>query len=619
MATHRGDRAGAPADRADARLPRLPRARARAVAQHARGVPLRPPAVRRVPGPLRPRPARGAAERPGRVRLRAGRRPRGQAAGRAGDAAAQDRLPALVLPPPAPRADPRPRPDRRAAPAALPRPPAEGAQPRRGAEPARAAARQLAGALRDRALLETMYACGLRASEAIGLKLSRPRPRGGHPARPRQGVQGADRPDRQQGDRDAPGLPRARPPEAGRSARRAARVRQPPRRRPLAPGPLQDRPAARPHRRARATDEPAHAAPHVRHPPARRRLRPALAAGDARARRHRHDPDLHAPVGRPAARRLLRRASARADRPRGRRVRAWASRTSTRPSRSAPRSATSRRLDATSERRRVGHVGVSRLQVPDGCWSTPAHEHGREEEIFYVLGGRGLVVARRRHRGDRRGRLHRLPPEHGAHTLHGLEGLDVLAFGTRFEDESPRFPRLGLSRVGNRAVETMPGSMDGDPDPVDPRGRARPARAARRAGGAPVDDRQRRRRRAPARSSARGSRGPGATSGGAAGRSTPASSTSRSRPASSPIPCTATRSRRSCSWSSAATASLVARRGGDPGAGRARRLATGRDRRRAHVPRRRGRADACSPTGPASPGTSATTRARTRSPSGASA
>ena len=35
-------------------------------------------------------------------------------------------------------------------------------------------------------------------------------------------------------------------------------------------------------------------------------------------------------------------------------------------------------------------VGVRRIQIPPGKWSTPAHEHGREEEIFYVLSGRGL-------------------------------------------------------------------------------------------------------------------------------------------------------------------------------------------------------------------------------------
>ena len=42
-------------ERPGARLPRLPRVRARAVAQHARGVPLGSPAVRRVPGPPRHR------------------------------------------------------------------------------------------------------------------------------------------------------------------------------------------------------------------------------------------------------------------------------------------------------------------------------------------------------------------------------------------------------------------------------------------------------------------------------------------------------------------------------------------------------------------------------------
>lgn len=39
-------------------------------------------------------------------------------------------------------------------------------------------------------------------------------------------------------------------------------------------------------------------------------------------------------------------------------------------------------------------------------------------------------------------------PQRGAHTLHALEDLDVLAFGPRLPDESPRFPRLGFSLVG---------------------------------------------------------------------------------------------------------------------------------------------------------------------------
>jgi uncharacterized cupin superfamily protein len=35
-------------------------------------------------------------------------------------------------------------------------------------------------------------------------------------------------------------------------------------------------------------------------------------------------------------------------------------------------------------------VGVRRIEIPAGGWSTPAHEHGREEEIFYMLAGRGI-------------------------------------------------------------------------------------------------------------------------------------------------------------------------------------------------------------------------------------
>ena len=67
-------------------------------------------------------------------------------------------------------------------------------------------------------------------------------------------------------------------------------------------------------------------------------------------------------------------------------------------------------------------VGVRRLEIPAGGWSTPAHEHGREEEIFYVL-----------------------------------------AFGPRHYDESVWFPRLSLAFAGRGAVEAADRSPGGVP------------------------------------------------------------------------------------------------------------------------------------------------------------
>ena len=113
--------------------------------------------------------------------VRTRRRARRSGAGGRRDTAAQSRLLALLLSPPTPRAVARPRPDHRAAQPAGQRSAAESAPPRRGHQPAQRAARKLAGALRDRALLETMYPCGLRASEATDLQALRRRPRGGHP------------------------------------------------------------------------------------------------------------------------------------------------------------------------------------------------------------------------------------------------------------------------------------------------------------------------------------------------------------------------------------------------------------------------------------------------------
>ena len=107
------------------------------------------------------------------------------------------------------------------------------------------------------------------------------------------------------------------------------------------------------------------------------------------------------------------------------------------------------------------NVGVRRIQLPAGGWSTPAHEHGREEEIFYVLDGRGLSWQAGEAATIRAGDCIVYLPGRGAHTLHALEPLDVLAFGERVEDESVGFPRLGMSYVGSRLVGSLPGSIDG--------------------------------------------------------------------------------------------------------------------------------------------------------------
>ncbi len=106
-------------------------------------------------------------------------------------------------------------------------------------------------------------------------------------------------------------------------------------------------------------------------------------------------------------------------------------------------------------------VGANRIEIPAGGWSTPAHEHGRQEEIFYVLSGKGFSWQRGEAYDIGEGDAIVYLAGGGAHTLHALDDLDVLAFGPRDRDESPRFPRLGASLVGNRFVETLDGTTDG--------------------------------------------------------------------------------------------------------------------------------------------------------------
>jgi uncharacterized cupin superfamily protein len=135
-------------------------------------------------------------------------------------------------------------------------------------------------------------------------------------------------------------------------------------------------------------------------------------------------------------------------------------------------------------------AGVTRIQLPPGMWSTPAHIHGPNEEIFYVLAGSGLSwqdgetydlragdclvhrVARRAHTllagDDGAGTLELLPSPQAvvysageethpiqrghvvarpagtgvAHAFRGGdEGLTFLAYGPRKPDDVAYYPR----------------------------------------------------------------------------------------------------------------------------------------------------------------------------------
>ncbi|MDQ3889997.1 MAG: cupin domain-containing protein [Actinomycetota bacterium] len=135
------------------------------------------------------------------------------------------------------------------------------------------------------------------------------------------------------------------------------------------------------------------------------------------------------------------------------------------------------------ERREIGHlagtwtdlgtaagsvtVGVTRIQVDPGKWSTPAHVEGSEEEIFYVLAGSGLSwqdggeggVAYEVGEGDCL--VHLALAE--AHSLRaGPEGLDVLAFGMRSSAAGiTHLPRGGVAWLGG--TWTRAGEADDHP------------------------------------------------------------------------------------------------------------------------------------------------------------
>ena len=122
-------------------------------------------------------------------------------------------------------------------------------------------------------------------------------------------------------------------------------------------------------------------------------------------------------------------------------------------------------------------VGVRRIQVQPGWFSTPLHVHAHDEETFYVLGGSGLSLQDDMAHEIRHGDciVHREAAE--AHTMQaGEEGLDVLALGVSREVSSgARLPRVGMTWSARSWFETGAGKSPfereaelGPPDVTEP-------------------------------------------------------------------------------------------------------------------------------------------------------
>jgi uncharacterized cupin superfamily protein len=92
-------------------------------------------------------------------------------------------------------------------------------------------------------------------------------------------------------------------------------------------------------------------------------------------------------------------------------------------------------------------IGVNRVQIDPGRWSTPVHRELDAEEIFFVLRGSGLSWqnGKTHEVGASDCIVHRVAEEHTFRA--GDDGLDMLAFGERIIARYTHFPRTHV--IGN--------------------------------------------------------------------------------------------------------------------------------------------------------------------------
>jgi uncharacterized cupin superfamily protein len=94
-------------------------------------------------------------------------------------------------------------------------------------------------------------------------------------------------------------------------------------------------------------------------------------------------------------------------------------------------------------------IGLNRIRVEPGRLSTPPHSHNRAEEIFFVLGGSGLLWQDEAVCDVRANDTIVELADSAEHTFRaGPDELDILAFGTRQRPEYGWLPRSKAMRFG---------------------------------------------------------------------------------------------------------------------------------------------------------------------------
>ena len=126
-------------------------------------------------------------------------------------------------------------------------------------------------------------------------------------------------------------------------------------------------------------------------------------------------------------------------------------------------------------------IGVNHVRLEPGRWSTPAHVHSVEEEVFYVLDGDGLSWQDGKVYGVAAGDCIVNRPRREVHTLRGgTGGLEFLVFANRIRADTAHLPRAGVSWVGEAWTDATYGwgAFDreadvGEPEVGDPQDRGK--------------------------------------------------------------------------------------------------------------------------------------------------